>query len=239
MQEQNNISFAQPQISERDIAVYLSKVMGWMFVGLLTTLAIATVFSAPRIFRMIYVGRYTFTFIMLAQIGVVFALRAAINRLNPAAATMLFILYSALTGITFSTLYHIFELASIVTVFGLAALMFLTMSIYGFVTKRDLSRVGSIAIMALFGVIIASVFNMFFNSSMLDFIVCIIGLALFIGLTAYDVQRIKHSYVQAIIIGHDENSGEIKKLAIYGALELYLDFINMFLYLLRLLGKRR
>jgi len=152
---------------------------------------------------------------------------------------MLFILYSALTGITFSTLYHIFELASIVTVFGLAALMFLTMSIYGFVTKRDLSRVGSIAIMALFGVIIASVFNMFFNSSMLDFIVCIIGLALFIGLTAYDVQRIKHSYVQAIIIGHDENSGEIKKLAIYGALELYLDFINMFLYLLRLLGKRR
>jgi len=166
-----------------------------------------------------------------------------INRLSSGAATVLFMLYSALTGLTISAFYFIFELASIVTVFGLAAVVFFTMAIYGLVTRRDLSRFRSLLFMGLIAVILASVVNIFMRSEMIHFIVTIVGLLVFVALTAYDVQKIKAAYVNVRAseshYGGVEIEEQTHKLAIYGALQLYLDFINIFIRLLMLFGRRR
>ena len=172
--------------------------------------------------------------IFIAQIGLVVWLSARITRMSMTSATLLFILYSALMGVTMSSIFMIYTMISIASVFFITAGMFLVMSLLGYLTRMDLTRLGSLLFMALIGVIIASVVNIFLGSETLYWIVSYVAVVVFVGLTAYDTQKIKHmltEYGQADEMGH--------KLALFGALTLYLDFVNLFLYLLRIFGDRK
>jgi FtsH-binding integral membrane protein len=172
--------------------------------------------------------------IFIAQIGLVIWLSARITKMSMTSATLLFILYSVLMGVTMSTIFMVYTMGSIASVFFITAGMFLAMSLIGYFTRLDLTRLGSLLFMALIGVVIASVVNIFLGSETLYWIISYVAVVLFVGLTAYDTQKIKEmlaEYGQADEMGH--------KLALYGALTLYLDFINLFLYLLRIFGDRK
>lgn len=172
--------------------------------------------------------------IFIAQIGLVIWLSARITKMSMTSATLLFILYSVLMGVTMSTIFMVYTMGSIASVFFITAGMFLAMSLIGYFTRLDLTRLGSLLFMALIGVVIASVVNIFLGSETLYWIISYIAVVVFVGLTAYDTQKIKEmlaEYGQADEMGH--------KLALYGALTLYLDFINLFLYLLRIFGDRK
>jgi FtsH-binding integral membrane protein len=172
--------------------------------------------------------------IFIAQIGLVVWLSARITRMSMTSATLLFILYSALMGVTMSSIFMIYTMSSIASVFFITAGMFLVMSLLGYLTRMDLTRLGSLLFMALIGVVIASVVNIFLGSETLYWIVSYVAVVVFVGLTAYDTQKIKHmltEYGQVDEMGH--------KLALFGALTLYLDFVNLFLYLLRIFGDRK
>lgn len=229
----------QAQLDERRVATYLAKVMGWMCVGLLTTLVSAMLCLTSEAVISFFYGTSAIYAVCIAQLVVVAGMSFALNKIGPATATVLFMVYAALTGVTFSALALLFELGSIVLVFGVTAVIFVAMSVYGFATRRDLTRIGTLALFGLLGIILAGVVNLFLNSGMLGFAVTCIGIVIFIALTAYDTQKIKEIYIQAVRQGYDEDSPEVRKVAILGALTLYLDFINLFLKLLTLLGKRR
>ncbi len=163
-----------------------------------------------------------------------FGVSAAINRLSAVTATLLFILYSIINGATLSVIFLIYELSSIATVFFITAGTFGTMALIGYTTKVDLSSMGKILMMALIGLIIATFVNIFVKSDGLTMILSYVGVVIFVGLTAWDSQKIKHMLMMA------PDAGEAaQKLALLGALTLYLDFVNLFLYLLRIFGKRR
>jgi FtsH-binding integral membrane protein len=170
--------------------------------------------------------------LVIAQFGVVIGLSAGINKLSGAAATALFYVYAVLTGMTFSTLFLVYTATSIAKTFFITAAVFGAMSIYGYFTNKDLTRVGSFLVMALIGLVIVSLINMFVRSSQLDWIVSFVGVLIFIGLTAWDTQKIKMMAMQM----PESSAG---RLAAIGALSLYLDFINIFLYLLRFFGNNR
>jgi hypothetical protein len=170
--------------------------------------------------------------LVIAQFGVVIGLSAGINKLSGAAATALFYVYAVLTGMTFSTLFLVYTATSIAKTFFITAAVFGAMSIYGYFTNKDLTRAGSFLVMALIGLVIVSLINMFVRSSQLDWIVSFVGVLIFIGLTAWDTQKIKMMAMQM----PESSSG---RLAAIGALSLYLDFINIFLYLLRFFGNNR
>jgi len=221
-------------------ALYIAKVMGWMCVGLLTTVVAAmAVLTMEGLQRMIFNAGPGIMLIFVLQLVLVMVLSAGINKLSPAAATVMFMAYSALTGFTLSILVFVTDLGSLVIAFATTTCVFLVMSVYGFVTKKDLTKLGRLAFFGLIGIIIAGLVNMFLGSSMLDFGITVVGVVVFIGLIAYDTQSIKGIYQSAIMRGHDEYSDEVRKLAIIGALKLYLDFINLFIMLLRLLSRRR
>ncbi|MEH6951562.1 Bax inhibitor-1/YccA family protein [Nitrobacter sp. NHB1] len=172
---------------------------------------------------------------IFAPLAMVFAISFGINRLKPATAQMLFWAFSALMGVSLSSIFLVYTHTSIVRVFFITAASFGALSLYGYTTKRDMTGMGSFLIMGLFGVIIASVVNIFVASSMLQFLVSIVGVLVFAGLTAYDTQRLKNDY----IYGYASQGGEIaERAAITGALSLYLNFINLFTLLLQLLGQR-
>ena len=172
---------------------------------------------------------------ILAPLGMVFAISAGINRLKPATSQMLFWVFSALMGISLSSIFLVYTHTSIVRVFFITAATFGALSLYGYTTKRDMSGMGSFLFMGLIGVIIASVVNLFLASSMLQFIVSVVGVLVFAGLTAWDTQRLKNDY----IYGYASQGGEMaERAAITGALSLYLNFINLFTLLLQLLGQR-
>jgi FtsH-binding integral membrane protein len=179
-------------------------------------------------------NKLVFYGLLLGELALVFSLVGFIKKMPSSVATVMFVLYSFVTGLTLSVIFLVYEISSIGFVFLLTAGMFGVMSVYGYVTKKDLTGVGSIMIMALIGVIIASIANFFLNSSVLDWILSFISVIIFTALTAYDTQKIKKMNVLG-----NEGSDEDKKEAIMGALSLYLDFINLFLNLLRLFGKRR
>ena len=179
-----------------------------------------------------YVSPLKWLFI-LAPLAMVFAISAGINRLRPATAQMLFWVFSALMGISLSSIFLVYTHTSIVRVFFITAATFGALSLYGYTTKRDMSGMGSFLFMGLIGIIIASVVNIFLHSTGLDWAISVIGVLVFVGLTAWDTQRIKESY--DVGFGHEV----LAKGAIMGALSLYLDFINLFLMLLRLVGDRR
>ena len=181
-----------------------------------------------------YVSPLKWLFI-LAPLAMVFAISFGINRLKPATAQLLFWAFAALMGISLSSIFLVYTHTSIVRVFFITSATFGALSLYGYTTKRDLTGMGSFLIMGLFGVIIASVVNIFLGSSMLQFIVSVVGVLVFAGLTAWDTQRLKNDY----IYGYASEGGEMaERAAITGALSLYLNFINLFTLLLQLLGQR-
>jgi FtsH-binding integral membrane protein len=172
---------------------------------------------------------------MLAPLAMVFAISFGINRLKPATAQLLFWAFSALMGISLSSIFLVYTHSSIVRVFFITAASFGALSLYGYTTKRDMTGMGSFLIMGLFGLIIASLVNLFFPSGMLQFVISVVGVLIFAGLTAYDTQRLKNDY----IYGYASQGGDIaERAAITGALSLYLNFINLFTLLLQLLGQR-
>ncbi len=217
------------------VTVFLAKVFNWMAIGLgLTALVAFVVASSETAVQFFYVNRSMLFMVMLAEIGLVIYLSARIEKMEAGTATALFLLYSALNGITLSWILLLYTATSVATTFLVAAGMFGSMAIYGYVTKKDLSSWGSFLFMGLIGIIIASVVNIFIHSSMMSWLISGIGVVVFTGLTAYDVQRISQMGVTAM----SGSDGAVKKMAILGALTLYLDFINLFLMLLRFLGNR-
>lgn len=170
--------------------------------------------------------------VMFAPLGLVFFLSFRINRMKASTAQMTFWIYAGLMGMALASIMFVYTGTSIARTFFVTAAAFGALSVYGYTTKRNLSGMGSFLIMGVFGIIIASVVNMFLHSSMMDFIISVAGVLIFAGLTAYDTQKIKLMYLQA------DSSETATKKAIMGALSLYLDFINMFLFLLRLMGNR-
>jgi FtsH-binding integral membrane protein len=182
----------------------------------------------------IYVGPLKWLF-MLAPLAMVFAISAGINKFKPATTQMLFWIFSALMGVSLSSIFLVFTHTSIVRVFFITAASFGALSLFGYTTRRDMSGMGSFLLMGLFGIIIASLVNIFIASSALQFFVSVIGVLVFAGLTAWDTQRLKNDY----IYGYASQGGDVaERAAISGALSLYLNFINLFTLLLQLLGQR-
>lgn len=216
------------------VVQFFNSVYAWMASGVaLSALVAWWVSTQPQLMAQIFQGP-ALIILFIAQIGLVIAVSGAINKISAGVATALFMLYSALNGLTLSAIFVIYTGASLVTTFAVAAGMFGAMSVYGFVTKRDLSRMGSLLFMALIGLVIATVVNIFWANSMLYWIITYAGVIIFVGLTAYDTQRLK-----AIALQTADNPSMAARLAISGALKLYLDFINLFLFMLRILGSRR
>ena len=211
----------------------IRKVYVWMCLALLITAGTAyRVSNSEEILRVIFSSKMSFFGIIIAQFAIVWFLSARIKTLTFTTATILFALYSVLMGVTMSCIFLAYTQSSIASTFFITAGTFAVMSIYGFTTKRDLTSIGGLLIMALVGLIIASVVNYFLKSSMFDLIISCIGVLIFVGLTAYDTQKIK-------TLLNQENTEENQKMAIIGSLMLYLDFINLFLFLLRIFGRRR
>ncbi|GIV53700.1 MAG: membrane protein [Candidatus Kapaibacterium sp.] len=212
--------------------LFIQTVYAWMAGGLLaTTLAAWTTLSIPAIFELSIQLRWV---LAIAMIGLVIYLSARIESMRPSTAKVLFLLYSVLTGKTLAVLFYAYTTESLATVFLITCGTFGATALYGATTKRDLSSVGSFMFMGLIGLILASVVNIFLQSSALAFAASVVGVIVFVGLTAYDMQRIKELYATAAA-----NEARATNYAIIGALALYLDFINLFLNLLRLLGRRR
>jgi len=208
-----------------------------MFLALMVTAAAAlAVVSSEAMLQLIYGGSYTIIGLIVVEILLVLAISAGINRMSSVTANVLFFLYAIINGLTLSVIFLVYDIGMIYHAFAVSALMFAGMALYGTITRRDLTSIGSFCIMGLFGIIIASIANFFFRSSTLDAVICYVGVLIFVGLTAYDTQRIKRMLKEAHASSHME---AISKISVMGALTLYLDFINLFLKILRLMGRRR
>lgn len=215
--------------------VFLAKVFNWMAIGLALTGGVAF-FTAQSGLARSLISSPLFFILVLAELGMVFYLSARIDKIQPGTATGLFLGYSLLNGLTLSTIFLAYTHTSIGGTFLITAGMFAAMAVYGMVTKRDLSGMGSFLFMGLIGIILASIVNFFLKSSGLYWMISGIGVLVFVGLTAYDVQKIKNIGEQGIM---EQGEVAIHKGAIIGALALYLDFINLFLMLLRFFGGSR
>jgi FtsH-binding integral membrane protein len=203
----------------------------WMTLGLATTGVVALVIAhSPGALELLFGNRLIFYVLLFGQLGLVMALSSLATRVSTGAAAAMFFAYAALTGVTFATLFLVYTATSIAATFFITAGAFAGLSVFGTVTRRDLSAVGRFGFFALIGLILASIVNLFLHSSGLQWIITFVGVLLFAGLTAYDTQRLKRLFA----------SGEAHaNLPLVGALTLYLDFINMFLFLLRIFGDRR
>ncbi|HLA12518.1 MAG TPA: Bax inhibitor-1/YccA family protein [Pyrinomonadaceae bacterium] len=231
------MSWNQPALTttvrDERVGAFLSKVYGWMFAGLLTTAASAyAVVSSPAITQFVFGNRLLFWVLIIAQLGLVFFISARVEHLAPTTAAGLFILYSALTGVTASVILLLYTGASIASTFIIAGTMFGSMAVFGSVTKRSLAGLGQFFFMGLIGLIIASVVGIFWQNDALQFVISVVGVLVFTGLTAWDAQRLKQMATAL-------PDGRIGSYAVVGALSLYLDFINLFFFLLRFTGSRR
>ena len=230
----NNFNYGSNQ---QALDVYVSQVMRQVFTKMflamvITALSAYMVISVPAVATFIFSKPMVYWGLLIGEIVMVIALSAALNKLSNVGATLLFYAYSILNGLTLSCIVLVYTSASIVFTFAITAGVFATMAIYGYVTKKDLTKFGSFMTMALFGLIICIVVNLFMHSSTMEWIISFAGVVIFIGLTAWDVQKIKR---MAMMTDYN-NAG---KLATIGALSLYLDFVNLFLYLLRFFGNSR
>ncbi len=216
---------------------FINQVYGWMCGGLLlTALAAYAVVATPDLQKMVLGSRGMFLFLILLELGLVMAISWGINKMNSVAAATCFIAYSIINGLTLSVILFVYTQASVALVFLITAGTFGGMSMYGYLTKRDLTSWGNILMMGLIGIIIASLVNFFMQSNAMTWIISYLGVAIFMGLTAYDSQKIKN--MSMALEGSADREG-IRKMALLGALTLYLDFINLFLFLLRIFGNRR
>jgi FtsH-binding integral membrane protein len=226
---------SQPQpvvIVQSRVQSVMQQVYLWMTAGLLLTGAISSMLASNEVLLGMVLNPIVFIGLFVVELGLVLAISAFINKMSPALATGLFILYAALNGITLTPIFITYTSASIATAFFTTAGMFAALTLYGSVTKRDLSGMGRFLLMALFGLCIATLVNIFLKNSFMDLVISIFGVLIFAGLTAYDTQRLNQIASQAM------SEDDIGRFSIMGALTLYLDFINLFLYLLRLFGKR-
>ena len=221
----------------RAVSSCLSRVFLRMFAALLVTAAVAYAVATSYSMQMFIFGNIAvFYALIIAELVLVILISFRINKLSPTVANAMFFVYAIINGMTLSVIFLVYDIGIIYHAFAVSALMFAAMALFGAATKKDLSSVGSICIMGLFGIIIASLVNLFLRSEMLDTIVCYIGVLIFVGLTAYDTQRIKRMLGEANAMSHEV---AIKRISVIGALTLYLDFINLFLKILRLMGRRR
>jgi uncharacterized protein len=229
----NESSYASPDVLAARITAFLSKVYGWMFLGLLLTAGTAmTVASSPALIKTLILNRGLFWVLLFGQLGVVIFLSARVHKMAPATAAILFLVYSVMVGITTSTIFMVYTGASIMSTFVITAGMFGAMALFGSFTKRSLAGVGQFMFMGLIGLIIASVVNIFWFNDLLNFVIGVVGVLVFTGLTAWDAQRLKQMAVAL-------PDGRVGSYAVVGALSLYLDFINLFFFILRLMGGRR
>ena len=215
---------------------FINRVYGWMTAGLAIT-GVTAHYVSSRFGAFAFQNRGLFYILLLAEVLLVIGLSAAVKKISPALATFGFIVFAALNGVTLSWIFLAFSSDSITTTFLSTCLTFGAMGCYGWLTKRDLTSIGNLAFMLLIGLIISSLVNIFWGNSVFDLIISAVGIIVFVGLTAYDTQKIKN--LSLAIADGEVSSGEGRKLAIFGALELYLDFVNLFLYLLRFLGNRK
>lgn len=212
----------------------MRKVYVWMTFALaITGITAYLVATNETLLTLIYSHQAVMWVLIIAELAIVIGVTAAINKISLPVATLLFVVYSVLNGALFSSIFLVYAMASIAKVFFITAGTFGAMSLYGYTTKSDLTSWGKILIMGVLGLIIATVVNIFLKSSGLEMIISYAGVLIFVGLTAYDTQKIKQMCLQA------PDAGEImQKYALLGALSLYLDFINLFIYLLRIFGRR-
>jgi FtsH-binding integral membrane protein len=230
------ISTTRPRV---DVFVndFVRSVYNWMGIGLaLTGLMAFYVSSSPTTLRLIFGNPIIFFILILAELGMVFAISGMVNRMSAGTATSLFVIYSALNGVTLSFIFLAYTRTSIVSTFFICAGTFIGCSIYGWATKKNLTSWGGFLMMGLIGIIIASLVNIFIHSSAMSVIISYIGVFVFVGLTAYDTQKIKN---MAMTQPAGLDNAVVRKGAILGALSLYLDFINLFLMLLRIFGQTR
>ena len=218
---------------------FINRVFGWMTAGLAITGVIAYFTAGYMETHLEALRKFgnAILILMVVEVVLVIGLSAAVNRISAALATLGFLLYAALNGVTLSIVLLAYTSQSVATTFFVTSGTFGALGLYGWITKRDLTTIGSLCFMGLFGLIIASIVNLFFHNDTASLVISWIGVLIFVGLTAYDAQKIKRL---AIAVGDgqtDEETG--KKFAVFGALTLYLDFINLFLYLLRIFGRRR
>jgi len=216
---------------------FVRSVYNWMCIGLALTGFVAYYVSGSESMRQLIFGNKLIFFgLIIAELALVFSISGMVNRMSAGTATSLFVLYSALNGATLSFIFLIYTQASIVSTFFICSATFLACSIYGWTTKKDLTSWGGFFMMGLFGIIIASLVNMFIRSSAMSMVVSYIGVIVFVGLTAYDTQKIKN---MALAQPAGLDGAVMRKGAILGALSLYLDFINLFLMMLRIFGQGR
>lgn len=221
-------------VSNTGVAQLVKNVYMWMTLALGVTGVVAlAVAGSEQLMLSLFSNSAIFWVLLIAEIGLVFYISARIMKISFATATTLFMLYSVINGLVLSALFALYTKASVASAFFVTAGTFGAMSLYGYFTKRDLSSIGNILFMALIGLIIATVVNIFFASDTLYWVITYAGVLIFVGLTIYDTQKIKR-----MLYGMEINETS-QKLALLGALTLYLDFINLFLYLLRILGDRR
>jgi uncharacterized protein len=236
MNPMNRFGIPQPAVVSNPTAerAFITKVYGWMALALAITgmVAIATAANIENVLPLLQGPGLLVMFGL--QIGTVLVLSFAINKLSAGVATGLFVLYAALTGFTLSTLFFVYTASSIASTFFITSATFAVVSAYGYVTKTDLTKLGNLLLMGLIGIIIASLVNFFLQSEAVMWAVTYIGVVIFVGLIAYDTQRIKR-----MANGLGEDGDVQRKAAVIGALALYLDFINLFLRLLRIMGRRR
>lgn len=231
--ETSNLSSIYSKTAQRAL---FRNVYVWMTMALAITGLVAMYMAKSlTLLQMILGSSFGMWGLLIAEIGLVWYLSARIRQISFTTATVLFIIYSILNGATLSVIFLAYTASSIASTFFITAGTFAATGIYGYVTKKDLSSLGSLCIMGVIGLIIATVVNIFLASDALTMVISYIGVALFVGLTAYDTQKIKR-----LLLSNDmEINEETQKIALLGALTLYLDFINLFLYLLRILGDRK
>ena len=217
-------------------AALFRSVYVWMTLALAITGFVALyVAKSYTLLNAMAENSFLFWGLLIAEVGLVMYLSARIHRISFSTATILFIVYSVLNGVTMSILFMVYTMSSIATTFFVTAGTFGATALYGYVTKKDLTRIGNLCIMGVIGLIIASLVNLFLQNSMMDLIISYIGVLLFVGLTAYDSQKIK----QLLSDDSIEINETTQKIALMGSLTLYLDFINLFIYMLRILGDRK
>jgi FtsH-binding integral membrane protein len=216
---------------------FVRSVYNWMAIGLaITGFTAYAVANSPEVQRVIFGSGIVFFGLILAQLALVFMISGRIYKMQSSTATTLFIVYSALNGATLSAIFMAYAASTITSTFFVCSATFVGCSIYGYTTRRDLTSMGGFLTMGLIGIVIASLINMFFRSGAVSTIISYIGVLVFVGLTAYDTQDIKN---MALAQPDDVDAGAVRKGAILGALKLYLDFINLFLMLLRIFGSSR
>jgi len=234
--ENNTTNYNQKSLDiNQSISIYLTKVYNWMAVALLVTGLVAYFTAGSDIMIQTIVGnRILFFGLIIGELFLVGYISKRIHKISSYNATLLFLLYAVLNGLTFAVIFLVYTSESISSTFLITAGTFGAMSAYGYFTKQDLTKIGNLAFMALIGIIIASIATFFMQSAMMHWIITYLGVAIFVALTAYDTQKLKR--IAANGFSNEEN---MEKSAILGALTLYLDFINLFLFLLRIFGGRK